>query len=224
METMKVVATLRSDTRKGPARRLRGQGLIPAVAYGRELAATNLVVSPKDVNTVLASEFGRNTVIELQLEDKTAMVLLSDYQYHPVTRQLIHADFRQIRMDQPVEVEVPFELVGRAKGVVEGGVLRQVFRRLPVSCLPSQIPSRIEHDATELELDQHVAVQDLSLPEGVSVLLPATQTVAAVVTVKEVAVAEEEAAAEAAAEGEKPAEAAGEEKAGPAEGQSKPES
>jgi len=222
METIKVVATKRTDTRKGPARRLRREGLIPAVAYGRELAATNLAVSPKDVTKVLTGEFGRNTVIELELASQTTTVLLSDYQYHPVTRELLHADFLQIRLDQPVEVEVPFELVGRPKGVVAGGVLRQVFRSLKVSCLPLQIPARIEHDVTELELDQHVAVQDLALPEGITVMLPATQTVAAVVTVKEIAAAEAEEGA-AAAEEEKAAEAGSDEKAaGAGDGSAKP--
>jgi large subunit ribosomal protein L25 len=208
METMKVDATRREGTRKGPARRLRAAGLIPAVAYGKEQSTTHLAVSPKDVHAILDSEFGRNTVIELGLGEEKRTVLLCDYQYHPVSRELLHADFRQIHLDRPVRVEVPFNLTGRAKGIVSGGVLKQVYHRLPVSCLPTLIPARIEHDITELDVDEHVSASDLSVPEGVTVLLPPTQTVAAVGTVKEVA-AEEEAAA--AVEGEGEAEKAAEE-------------
>jgi large subunit ribosomal protein L25 len=207
MEIMKLAATRRTETGKGPARRLRQQARIPAVAYGKELPAQGLAVSPKDVLAVLQSEFGRNTVIELSVDGaEQATVLLNDFQYDPVTRELLHADFRQIQMDRPVEVEVPFTLTGRSKGVAGGGLLRHVFRRLPIRCLPSQIPARIEHDITELDVEQHVSAGELALPEGVVVLLPAEQTVVAVASVKEVAAAGEEAAAEVAPGEEKPAE------------------
>src|SRR6185436_16925101 len=106
---------------------------------------------------------------------------LRDYQYHPVSRQLLHADFVQIHLDQPVDVEVPLELTGKPAGVVKGGVLRQVFRKLPIRSLPGNIPVKIVHDVTALDLDGHVAPKDLALPEGVSVRLPAEQTVAAIV-------------------------------------------
>ncbi len=225
METMKVSATRRDQTRKGPARRLRAAGMIPAVAYGKESAVQSLAVSPKDVLTVLNSEFGRNTVIELNFGDEQRTVLLCDYQYHPVSRQLLHADFRQIHLDRPVEVEIPFFLTGRCKGIVGGGVLQQVYRRLPVSCLPKDIPAKVEHDITELDVDEHVSVSELAVPEGVTILLPQTQTVAAIGTVKEVAVEEEAAAVE--GEGEKPAEEGEGDKAAaaapPAEGEAKPE-
>ncbi len=147
------------------------------------MKAESLAVEPKDLLGVLKSEHGRNSVIELQVEGEgKRTVLLADYQYHPVTRAFLHADFLQIHLDRPVDVDVPFELTGKAKGVVVGGVLRQVFRKLPIRCLPEQIPVKIEHDVTELELDEHVAVRDLALPEGVSVRLDEGQTVAGVVT------------------------------------------
>jgi large subunit ribosomal protein L25 len=88
----------------------------------------------------------------------------------------------QIHLDQPVNVEVPLELTGKAAGVVAGGTLRQVFRKLPIRCLPGQIPVKIVHDVTSLALDGHVGTKDLALPEGVSVRLPPEQTVASVVT------------------------------------------
>lgn len=198
MQLSKVPAVRRTDSGKEAARRLRHSGMIPAVVYGKATPAEALAVVPKDLLGVLTSEYGRNTVIELEVQGEAKRtVLLADYQYHPVSRHLLHADFLQIRLDQPVEVDVPLELTGKAKGVVLGGVLRQVYRKLPIVCLPNQIPVKIEHDVSELELEDHVAVRDLSLPEGVRVRLPDAQTVAAVVTETHRGEAEEKPVAEA---------------------------
>ena len=185
MQTTKLTAQSRSKSGKAAAKRLRNEGRIPAVAYGPSLENTALTVSPKEVLSILGAELGRNTVIELDIEGKKKLtVLLADFQYHPVTRALLHADFKQIRENEPIDIEVPFEAVGKAKGVVAGGVLRVVFRKLPVRCLPSKVPAKLTHDVTELELEHAVATKDLKLPEGVSIRLPAEQTIVAVVTEK----------------------------------------
>jgi len=123
----------------------------------------------------------------------------AEYQYHPVSRQLLHADFIEVTEETVVEVNVPLTLTGKPKGVVMGGKLRQVFRDLPVRCKPSLIPVEIVHDVTELDLDQHVAAKDLSLPAGVTVSLREKQTVALVASDKHKKADEEEAAAGAAA-------------------------
>jgi large subunit ribosomal protein L25 len=214
MELVKVPASRRDGSGKGIARRLRTDGQIPAVAYGKGEAAVKIAVAPKDLLGVLGRELGRNSPIELQIEGgETLTVLLADYQYHPVQRSLLHADFLKISLDQPVDVDVPFELTGKAQGVVLGGLLRQVYRKLPVRCLPDKIPVKITHDVTSLDIDDHVHAKDLTLPDGVSVRLPPEQTVAGVVTEKKRGMEEEEAAPGAAAG----APAAGAEAAKPAE-------
>lgn len=201
MQTIKLAAETRKQHGKGEARRLRGRGQIPAVAYGPNLKATALTVSPKDIQSVLGTEYGRNAIIELDIKgDKKVTVLLTDFQFHPVTRSILHADFLEIRENELNDFEVPFEALGKAKGVIEGGVLRQVFRRLPVRCLPANLPVKLTHDVTELELDHSVAAKDVKVPEGVTIRLPAEQTVLAVVTEKK-KYEEEEAAAAAAAAG-----------------------
>lgn len=182
MESIKVSASRRSESGKGVASRLRATGKIPAVAYGKQLPAQALAVSPDALKQVFASAYGSNNVIELDVEGKDKLtVLLRDYQYHPVSRQLLHADFVQIHLDQPVDVEVPLELTGKPVGVIKGGTLRQVFRKLPIRALPGNIPVKIVYDVTGLDLDGHVAPKDLALPEGVAVRLPAEQTVASIV-------------------------------------------
>jgi len=194
MDLMKVNATRRTDSGKSVARRLRNAEQIPAVAYGRKSEALPLAVSPKSLLDVLATSHGRNTVLEIAVDNgENFPALLCDYQYHPVSRTLLHADFLKISLTEPVEVDVPFETFGKCKGVVAGGTLHVVFRKLPIRCLPDKIPVKITFDVTELDLDAHIGAKDLPLPEGVSLRLAPNQTVIAVVSEKERG--EEEAAA-----------------------------
>src|SRR4051812_25965654 len=124
MEIIKLQAANRPESGKGPSNRLRRSGQIPAIAYGRELAATPIAVSPKSLLQVLNSPHGRNAVVELDVEGKEKLtVMVRDYAYHPVTRALMHADFVQVKLDQPVDVDVPFLCTGKSKGVILGGIL-----------------------------------------------------------------------------------------------------
>ncbi len=123
MDLIKVTATRRQENGKGASSRLRREGLIPAVAYGKNITAQALAVSPAAVIKVLVSDLGVNSVLELDVEGKDKITaLIRDYQYHPLSRQLLHADFQQIKLDEPVDVEVPLELTGKAAGIVLGGI------------------------------------------------------------------------------------------------------
>jgi large subunit ribosomal protein L25 len=227
MELRKFNATVRENSGKGASARLRKAGQIPAVAYGKNLPVQSLSISPADLSSVLTSAHGRNSVIELDVAgQKKLTVLIRDFQYHPLSRELLHADFVQIALDQPVDVTVPLDATGKSKGVIEGGVLRQVFRRVPVRCLPEKIPVKLVHDVTELGVNEHVLVKEIAVPEGVTIRLPPEQTILAVAFEKQV-VEEEEAkpadaaaAAAAAAPGAAAPAAAG---AAPAEAAAEPE-
>jgi large subunit ribosomal protein L25 len=175
-------AHARSAAGKGEARRLRASGRVPAVAYGKGLAATLLSVAPKDILSILKSERGRNSVIQMDVEAGTKLlVMIRDYSYHPVLRALEHVDFIQVKLDQPVDVDVPLVPLGKPVGVTTGGIIRQVYRTIPVRCVPDKIPLKLEIDISHLKLNEHVSTQDLKLPDGVSVRLPPEQTIVAVV-------------------------------------------
>jgi large subunit ribosomal protein L25 len=174
-------AQARSAAGKSEARRIRRSGLVPAVAYGKELASTPIAVPPKEVAAILKSELGKNTVLKLDLDGKSLLAMIRDFTVHPIERSIEHIDFVEVKLDRPVDVEVPLLPTGKPVGVAKGGVLRVVHRVVPVRCLPDRIPVKIETDVTNLELGQHIATQDLKLPEGVSVRLPAEQTLVAVV-------------------------------------------
>jgi large subunit ribosomal protein L25 len=198
MQAIKISATPRSTTGKNANRRLRASGLIPAVTYGQGRPARGLAVAPEAVIHALSSERGRNVVVELEIEGQAVEAMIAEYQYHPVSRSLLHADFIEVTEDTVVDVEVPLRLTGKPKGVLMGGKLRQVFRDLPLRCKPALIPIEIVHDVTEIDLDQHVAAQDMQLPAGVTVSLREKQTVAVVAADKHKKGDEEEAAAGAA--------------------------
>ena len=182
MELAILKAKKRAKTGKGVARKLRNAGLIPAVCYRDGQPSVPLSVSPKDLRKIVKGPKGVNTVFTLQIEDENGnseekQVMLHDYQYHPVTRRLLHADFYIIELDQEVEVKVPLVLVGRAEGVKMGGTLIQVFRELPVKCKPLLIPTKIEYDITPLGVGAALKVKDLKLPEGVKVTYEPEQTI-----------------------------------------------
>jgi len=179
MEPVKIEAIIRAGRGKGEARQLRREGRIPAVAYGSGLKPLSIAVSPIPIAELLKGKFGRNTLIELNVDgQKPLAALLGEFQYDPVTRALKHADFLHVRMDRPIEVSVPVNFTGRAAGVVLGGVLQQIFRTLPLSCTPESIPASIEHDITSLEKGGFITVADLKLPAGVTVRMPSTQRLA----------------------------------------------
>ncbi|HEY8038797.1 MAG TPA: 50S ribosomal protein L25 [Polyangiaceae bacterium] len=171
----------RAAAGKAEARRLRRSGFVPAIAYGKGLPSTCISVTPKEVATILKSELGQNTVVELELEGRKILAMIRDFALHPVKRELEHVDFIEVKLDKPVEVNVPLFATGKPVGVTKGGVLRIVYRTVPVRCLPDRIPVKLEADTTHLELGMHVSTQELKLPEGVVVLLPAEQTLIAVV-------------------------------------------
>jgi large subunit ribosomal protein L25 len=194
MEIIKVSASARKSGGKGEARRLRVSGKIPAVAYGLGKNARSLAVAPEALVDVLHSELGVNSLLEIQVEGgEKFSAMIGEYQYHPVTRQLLHADLIEIDVSKPVDVEVPLELTGKAVGIVMGGKLSQPFRVIPVRCIPGKVPVKITHDITDLAMDGHVPASALKLPEGAEVLLPPKQTIALIMKEKH-AKDEEEAA------------------------------
>jgi large subunit ribosomal protein L25 len=207
MPTLK--AQLRAAAGKGSARRLRRAGLVPAVAYGKGLPSTPIAVAPRQVAAILKSELGKNAVIRLELDDKNLLAMIRDYSLSPVERQIEHVDFIEVKLDKPVDVDVPLVPVGKAAGVTAGGVLRVVYRTVPVRCLPDRIPVKIETEVSHLALGQHITTQELKLPEGVTVRLPAEQTLISVVApekeVEEAAPGAPGAAGAAAAAGAAPA-------------------
>lgn len=202
MSTIVVEAEPRDSFGKGPNRRLRAKGLIPAVVYGEKKGSEPLTVSPKEITHILRSHAGSNTIFELRIKGRkgTDNVMIKDYQLEPVEHHLLHADLIRVAMDHVMTVSVHVELTGTANGVKnEGGILDFVTRSVEISCLPGDIPETIVADITELNLGQHLRAGDLVMPEKVTMETAPAVVIANVVTPK-VSVEEEEEEAAAAEE------------------------
>ncbi|MDY7233293.1 50S ribosomal protein L25/general stress protein Ctc [Hyalangium rubrum] len=169
----------REGAGKGAARKLRGQGLVPAVVYGKHLKApVHIAVEPKSVRQSINTPHKLNTLITLKLDGASHQVLLKDFQMDPVTREILHADFIAVKDDEKVKVNVPLVLTGKAIGVADGGLLTQARRELEVWALPQAIPEKIEADVTHLKIATALHINDIKLPEGVSVKTNVNYTLA----------------------------------------------
>lgn len=172
----------RADAGKGSARRLRAEGLIPAVVYGRHLETpAQIAVDPLAVKKAIATPHRLNTLLALRVDGTPErLVLLKEYQQDPVTREILHADFIDVRENEQVKVKVPLVLVGKPVGVLEGGVLSQSRRDLEVHALPTAIPEKIEADVSHLKIAQSLHINDVKLPAGVRVKTGVNYTLAVV--------------------------------------------
>lgn len=187
-----------SQTGKGFNRRLRAEGQIPAVIYGKATPTVSLSLDPKSLRKALNTPHKLNTVITVRFEGEGSpedkLVLVKDSQRHPVTGDLIHVDFQEVRLDTPVRVLVPVVLTGRAQGVIDGGLLTQVSRQTELSCRADRIPAVIEIDITNLKVGQSLHESAMTLPEGVKLAFPQRNE-----TIATIAAQEEEATPAAAA-------------------------
>jgi len=214
-----LAARIRDGAGKGSARRLRAEGLVPAIVYGRHLEAPiHIAVDPVAVKKAISTPHRLNTLLSLALDGQPErLVLLKDYQQDPVTREMLHADFIDVRENEQVKVNVPLVLVGRPVGVTEGGILSQSRRELEVFALPSAIPEKIEADVSALKIAQSLHINEVKLPEGVRVKSHVNYTVAVVSVPEKEEVAPAPAAAATPAAGAPAAGAAGATTAAPAD-------
>lgn len=215
MQFTEIQAHLRENKGKGFSRRLRKQGLIPAVVYGKGYETKPIQVQEIDLEKIYRTKTGVNTLIQLNLENTDKLkVMIKEVQGHPITRKLFHIDFYIITENQKVEVKVPVRIEGRSIGVVQGGVREQFAREVELVCQIGKIPEMIVVDATDLNIGQNIHLLDIKLPEGASVREGYNPTIVAVHTPKVEEAAPAEAAPAAVAEGaEAPTAAKGEEAA-----------
>jgi large subunit ribosomal protein L25 len=148
---------------KNHARRVRREGLIPAVIYGAGQPSVALTVDPKIITRILHSGAGHNTIFDLNIEGgASGKAMIVDWQNEPIKSHLLHVDFKRIAMDKKMRVSVPVQLVGTAIGVkTQGGILSQVLHEVEIECLPGNIPSHIDVDITNLEMNQSIHISDL---------------------------------------------------------------
>jgi large subunit ribosomal protein L25 len=197
MERQELSIMPRTGKGKQAAKRLRREGRVPAVLYGGA-SPQAISVDPKAVLKMIHGHEGSTQLLNLTENGgaATRMAIIRDMQFDPVSEDLLHVDLQEVSADRAINVSVAVHPVGEAIGVRDTkGILNLVLHEINVSCLPTNIPQRIDADVTNLAIGDVLTVRDLLVPEGVRVLNDPGQ---AVVTVSP-PMAEEEAAAPAAA-------------------------
>jgi len=199
----------RSALGKSAVKKMRAEGLVPAVLYGAEVESTPLAVHEHTLSRFF-DKYGHSQLVSLIVDsdskDEEKLAIVKDVQYHPVTGRVSHLDFYGIRIGVPIEVEVPLSFEGKAVGITRGGLLQPVRRSLGIRCLPREIPDVLKIDVSALDVGDAIHLNDLEI-EGIEFVSPINFTIVTVQTPK----AEAEPDAEEVEVGEEATEAVAEE-------------
>ncbi len=182
-ERVKLQVSERERRGSADARRLRRDGLIPGVLYGRSKPHA-ICIPERDLRRVLTGPGGLHAILDVVLEGQktTHPSILKEYQRDPLRGTLTHVDLHEVRLDQPIQAQVTVQLLGEPVGATEGGVLSQVTREVNVEALPMEIPEHLELDVSGLAIGDSLRVADLPPVEGVTYLDDPDETVLATVT------------------------------------------
>lgn len=203
MEQIALTATPRQGSGKGAARKLRAQGLVPAVLYGADREATSLSVKLRELEKVLRQVQGRTAFLSLEMgESEPAMAVVREIQRDALGKKYLHLDFYEVRRDQVLQMDVPLEFVGEALGLEQGGVMEIQTRYLTVEGTVLTIPENITVDLSHLDVGDSIHVEQIELPEGLGLITDPTVAVASCVIPTVVEEPEAEEAEEGEAEGE----------------------
>jgi large subunit ribosomal protein L25 len=215
-----LIAEIREDQGKGASRRLRHQGMVPAIIYGAGRPPRALAFDHNRVIQQLDNESFYSSVLNIKVGEKSQAAILKDVQRHPSKAQIMHMDFQRIVEDEEIKMLVPIHFLGEdvAVGVKQGGgKVQHHMTEVEVVCLPRHLPEYLDLDVAELELDEMLKLSDIPLPEGVTIPAlaqgeEADRAVVSIHVIKEVVIEEEvEEVAEVPVLGEEPEAPEGEE-------------
>ncbi len=165
-EKMTVNARTREPGTKGSTRRLRLEGRLPAVVYGRTTEPVPVSVDPDELAEALTTPFGFNNVFMLAIDGASHQVMVKERQFDPIRRELTHVDFYVVKDEQTVSIEVPVETVGRSVGERLGGRLSVVSRTVKLSCAVRDIPATVPHDVSNLNVLDSAYIDEMTEPAG----------------------------------------------------------
>lgn len=169
MSQTKLVATTGRTTGTPSSRRLRAEGQIPAVLYGRGMSPVSVTVDRRDLRLALSGPAGSNTVLDLQVDGTSYPAVIKEMQRHPIRRTVNHIDFFQVNMNEEITVSVSIRLEGEAKAVqAEGGLVDPAVDSVDVLTTPNNMPNEFVIDISDLKPGDVIRLADLPLPAGVT--------------------------------------------------------
>ncbi len=171
MKSVPLNAFPRTRAGRSGVKKLRTDGRIPAVIYGRQTKPQNLEVSTKELEDLIHHSASENILVDLAVEQQKRLALVQEVQHHPLNGRVLHVDFHEVSETEKVTIMVPVETTGEAVGVkTGGGVLEHVLFKIKVRALPKDLPEQILVDVTNLELGKSIHLGEITPPPGVEIL------------------------------------------------------
>lgn len=180
MEKPIIIEVEASERPKGKSalKKLRQDGMVPAVSYGPKLDKNlNVYIPELELEKALSSE--KKALININYEGTEYMTLIQAVDFHPVTDRPLHVDLFAMEEQTPVTIEIPIRLTGTPKGAAEGGRLYQPLRKISVLCLPKDIPAEIVLDISHLDIGDTLDVEAIEI-EGLEPLRASYRTIAVI--------------------------------------------
>jgi large subunit ribosomal protein L25 len=168
--SLNVNAQVRRHAGKGASRRLRRQGLVPAIVYGADRAPEMISLVHNELARHLEQEAFYSQILDLEVGDKTEKVVVKDLQRHPAKPFILHVDFQRIRAEEKIRVTIPLHFLNEnsSKGAKLGGLVSHNLTEIEVSCLPEDLPQNVEIDVAEMTIGDILHLSKIPLPEGVA--------------------------------------------------------
>ncbi|MBI4378850.1 MAG: 50S ribosomal protein L25 [Nitrospinae bacterium] len=203
MEKLQLGVREREKRGKGSCKKLRRDGIVPAILYGGE-DNIPLMINSKKLLKALETAAGMNIILNLRFEDGRGherLTIIKDLQRHPLRRDIVHVDLMEVSMDREIIIKVKVRLVGEPVGVKQkGGMLSQQMREMRLTCLADRIPNEITVEVSHLDVGDAIHIKDILAGEGIKILESPEATVASVSMLKAEEVKAEAAVAAAPAE------------------------
>src|SRR5947209_15494683 len=174
MKSVPLNAAPRALGRRAGAKKLRTDGRIPAVIYGRQAKPQNLEINAREMEILIHHSASENVLVDLAVKEDSRpkrLALVQEVQHHPLSGKVLHVDFHEVAENEKVTVMVPVETAGEAVGVkTSGGVLEHVLFKIKARALPKDLPEVISVDVSHLEIGQSIHIGDIKLADGVEIL------------------------------------------------------
>ena len=170
---LKLSAQTRLNVGRTAVKKIKAQGLVPAVIYGGQDQAVSLTLNAREIGVLLSPATSEHLLVDLEINDGTSktsrLALIQEVQHHPIKRNILHVDFHAVKADEMLHSEIPVEPFGEASGVKNfGGILEINMHSVEVECLPKDLPEVIRIDVSALGVGDAIHIKDLQLPAGVT--------------------------------------------------------
>ena len=173
MKSLKLKAAPRTQTRRKGSKALRSAGRIPANIYGKSIAPQNLEIDSEAFIELINSAHSEIVLVDLEVsgDSNARLALVQDVQHHPLSGEVLHVDFHEVKNDEVITIRIPVEATGEAEGVKSGGgTLEHVLQKLRVTALPKDLPEQILVDVSALAVGQAIQIGQIQAPAGVTIL------------------------------------------------------